>query len=135
MKTPTRARAIAYWACTLFVTLTALMSGICDILHVQPLFGVLLHLGYPPYFATVLGFWKVSGAVVLLAPRSPVLKEWAYAGMFCDYASAVASHLAAGDGAVALLGPALSIGLLAASWHLRPPGTRLERALVAAPSV
>ena len=71
------ARGRVYWACTLFVTLTALGAGVLDILHLQPLFGLLLHLGYPSYFATVLGVWKVLGAIVLLAPRYPLVKEWA----------------------------------------------------------
>jgi hypothetical protein len=77
---PSRKTRVAYWACTLFVALTALGAGIMDILHVQPLFGVLLHLGYPSYFAAVLGVWKVLGAIVLVAPRYPLVKEWAYAG-------------------------------------------------------
>jgi hypothetical protein len=122
-----RAANIAYWVGTLFVTLAALWSGVADLLHLQPLYGLLLHLGYPSYFGTILGGWKVLGAFVLLAPRFSLLKEWAYAGMFCDYVSAVASHAAVGDGAGALAGPILSMGALAASWYLRPESRRLLR--------
>lgn len=123
-----RVPAVAYWVGTLFVALTALGAGIGDILHAQPLFGILLHLGYPPYFSTLLGLCKVAGAVVLLAPRSPLAKEWAYAGMFFDYCFASVSHLAAGDGAAAAVGPIVSLVALAVSWYLRPASRRLHPA-------
>jgi hypothetical protein len=124
------ARGRAYWACTLFVALTALGAGVMDILHLQPLFGLLLHLGYPPYFATLLGGWKILGAIVLLAPRYPLIKEWAYAGMIIDYSSAVVSHWACGDAATALVGPMVSIAALVGSWYLRPQPRRLPRSIV-----
>src|SRR5262249_22195451 len=76
---------IAYWVLTLFIAFNQLWAGATDILHAQPLFGVLLHLGYPPHFGTMLGVWKVLGAVVLLVPRRPLVKEWAYAGLFFDF--------------------------------------------------
>jgi len=119
------ARGRAYWACTLFVAVTALGAGVMDILHVQPLYGLLLHLGYPSYFAAILGVWKVLGAIVLVAPRYPLVKEWAYAGMVIDYSSAAISHLASGDGTAAIAGPIFSMVALAASWYLRPRSRRL----------
>jgi hypothetical protein len=126
---PSRKAIVTYWVCTLFVALTALGAGIMDILHLEPLFGLLLHLGYPSYFATILGVWKVLGALVLVAPRYPLVKEWAYAGMVIDYSSAVISHAASGDPGGATVGPLVSILLLAASWHLRPPTRRLRVAV------
>jgi hypothetical protein len=96
-----------------------------DILHVPPLYGLLLHLGYPSYFAAILGVWKVLGAIVLVAPRYPLVKEWAYAGMVIDYSSAVVSHWASGDAATALVGPVVSIAALVGSWYLRPQSRRL----------
>jgi DoxX-like family len=124
--TPSRQARIGYWACTLFVALTALGAGMIDVLHLQPLFGMLLHLGYPSYFATILGVWKVLGAAVLLAPRHPLLKEWAYAGMVIDYSSAVVSHWASGDGLGAMAGPIVAMVALAGSWYLRPPSRRVS---------
>src|SRR6266542_1457707 len=122
--TPSRKAIIVYWVCTLFVALNALGAGIIDILHLQPLFGLLLHLGYPSYFATILGVWKVLGAIVLVAPRYPLVKEWAYAGMFIDFSSAVISHLVSGDGAGALAAPIVSMVALIGSWYLRPSSRR-----------
>lgn len=118
-------RAAAYWLCTLFVALTALGAGIMDILHVQYVLDLLVHLGYPPYFATMLGVWKLLGAVALLAPRRPLVKEWAYAGMAIDYSSAVISHLMSGDSAGVVSGPVVAMIALVASWYLRPQSRRL----------
>jgi hypothetical protein len=120
-----RSLSIAYWAVTLFVAGTSAASGAMDILRTEPLFGVLLHLGYPAYFATLLGTWKVLGAIALLAPRSTRLKEWAYAGFFFDDTAAFVSHAAVGDGVAQLAGPLVSLGFLVASWWLRPASRRL----------
>jgi hypothetical protein len=119
---------IGYWAATLFVAVTSLAAGVADMLHVQPLYGIMLHLGYPPYFATLLGLGKVVGAAVLLAPRGPLVKEWAYAALFCDYCCATVSHVAAGDGIGAVAGPLFAFGALVASWYLRPASRRLATA-------
>jgi hypothetical protein len=77
-------------------------------------------LGYPAYFSVILGIWKILGAVAVLAPGFPRLKEWAYAGMFFNMTGAVASHLSVGDGASALIAPTVVIALVATSWALRP---------------
>ncbi len=114
-----------YWALTLFLALTGISAGLFDVLRLPPLYGLLIHLGYPPYFGPILGVWKILGGVALLAPRRPLLKEWAYAGMFIDYSSATISHLAMADGVAAALGPLLSAAFLIGSWYLRPPSRRL----------
>jgi hypothetical protein len=121
---PRIARA-AYWVFTVWIVAGALWPGVLDILHAPPLYPVLLHLGYPPYFSTLLGAWKVLGGIVLLAPGLPLLKEWAYAGMFFEFSSACVSHLAVGDGASASVPPVVFAGALAASWYLRPSSRRL----------
>jgi uncharacterized membrane protein YphA (DoxX/SURF4 family) len=121
-----RGRRIAYWVATAFVAGPAVMAGTMDVLRIQPLFSQLLQLGYPAYFATVLGIWKVLGAVALLAPGYARVKEWAYAGMFIDYTAAVVSYVAVGAGtAPNLSGPIVSLAFLAASWALRPPSRRI----------
>jgi DoxX-like family len=121
-----RKRAIVYWVATAIVAGNAVVAGMIDILRVQPFFGILLHLGYPGYFGTIPGTWKVLGAVALLAPRYPLVKEWAYAGSFVDYTAAVASYVAVGEGLASnLAGPIVSIVFLVVSWALRPPSRRV----------
>ena len=95
-----------------------------DILRLPPFFAIMRHLGYPAYFSVIMGVWKVLGAVAMLVPRFPRLKEWAYAGAFFNYSGAIASHLLVGDGAGAVVYPLIQVGLLAASWILRPSARR-----------
>ena len=98
-----------------------------DILRLPPFSAILEHLGYPAYFSVILGVWKVLGAVALLVPRFPRLKEWGYAGMIFIYTGVVASRLAVGDRPVTLVGPIILIGLVAASWSLRPSARSVLR--------
>jgi hypothetical protein len=64
---------------------------------------------------------EVLGAGALLAPRTPRLKEWAYAGTVFDLTGAAATHFAVGDPAGKLVAP---IVLTIASWALRPASRR-----------
>lgn len=80
-------------------------------------------MGYPSYFLTILGTWKILGAIVVAAPR---LKEWAYAGMIFDLTGAAASRAFVGDGAPLVLVPIAIAGVVLASWSLRPASRRLE---------
>jgi hypothetical protein len=77
------------------------------------------------YFFAILGFWKVLGAIAILVPRYPRLKEWAYAGIFFDLTGAAASCAAVGGyGAYAfhVIAPLILTVLAVASWALRPQG-------------
>jgi len=86
---------------------------------------VFAHLGYPVFLLTILGVWKLPGAVVILAPGLRRLKEWAYAGVFFEYSGAAASHFLVHDTAARWLGPLVFAGITLASWALRAPGRRL----------
>jgi uncharacterized membrane protein YphA (DoxX/SURF4 family) len=84
------------------------------------------HLGYPDYFATLSGVWKILGALAVVAPGLPRLKEWAYAGFFFELTAAAASRAAVGDGLGDIAAPLAFLGLVAASWALRPATRRLK---------
>ena len=115
-----KTRKYAYRTSTGFVALAFAGGGIMDLLHAPALQASIGTLGYPSYFMTILGTWKVLGVLALLAPGLPRLKEWAYAGMFFDLSGAVASHLLSGDLPSNAI-PPFVIGLfLIASWALRP---------------
>jgi uncharacterized membrane protein YphA (DoxX/SURF4 family) len=83
------------------------------------------HLGYPPYFMVILGVWKVLGGIAVLIPRTPRLKEWAYAGMFFDLTGATASHASVGDPIAKIVTPLIIVGIVIASWALRPASRRV----------
>lgn len=120
-----KTRTIGYWATTGLVGFAFAAGGMVDLARGSQILSTLAHLGYPPYFATLLGVWKVLGAVALLAPRFPRLKEWAYAGIAFDLSSAVVSHLASGDGVGSVIPALVLLALAAASWALRPESRRL----------
>jgi DoxX-like protein len=97
-----------------------------DLLHLPPFFPVLLDLGYPAYLASILGVAKLLATAVILAPRLPRLKEWAYAGIVINMVGAAASHLAVRDGLDNLIAPLSFAAIALTSWALRPPSRRLD---------
>jgi uncharacterized membrane protein YphA (DoxX/SURF4 family) len=117
---------IAYWVTTALVVFELALGGVWDILRVPQVRGLIERLGYPSYFLVILGIWKLLGAVALVIPRFPRLKEWAYAGVLFDLTGAVASLLASRlSDAGTLAYPILMTGVAVASWALRPPSRRL----------
>lgn len=109
-----------YWIATLWLALGMASTGIVQIIPLKEETEMMRHLGYPLYFLTLLGVWKLLGVVAILIPKFGLLKEWAYAGFFFAMSGAVVSHLACGDGAKELFGPVLLIVLTIFSWYFRP---------------
>jgi hypothetical protein len=127
-----KTRLVAYWAMTGLAAFVFLSGGPVDI--ARPAFATegMTHLGYPAYFMVILGVWKTLGGVVILAPRLPRLKEWAYAGMIFDLTGAAASHAAVGDPAAKVVIPLILSGIVMASWALRPAGRKVPSVLARA---
>lgn len=116
----TKRNRIIYWIATAWLALGMLSTGIVQLLKIKEETAMMTALGYPIYLLTILGVWKILGVVAVLIPKSPLLKEWAYAGFFFAMSGAVFSHLAVGDGAKELFGPVLLIILTIISWYFRP---------------
>jgi hypothetical protein len=117
-------KMIAYWITTILVAFFIGSGGAAQVAqYLGNRHGVVPLLGYPMYFFGILGFWKVLGAIAILVPRYPRLKEWAYAGIFFDLTGAAASCAAVGGyGAYGfhVIAPLVITGLTVASWALRP---------------
>ena len=113
-------RNLAYWITTGLLAFVFVGGGLFDLSGSPDVATQLGHLGYPLYLATLLGVWKVLGGLAVLAPGMPRLKEWAYAGMMFDLTGAVVSHAAVGDAFAQIATPLVILGILAASWALRP---------------
>ena len=88
------------------------------------------HVGYPQQLRVLLGIAKLLGAIALVVPGLPKLKEWAYAGFTFAWIAACVAHYLAKDGAEAFL-PLVLMVLLAISYLTRPAG-RQWRATVTA---
>ena len=116
----TKRNKIIYWIATIWLALGMISTGIVQIIKMKEEADMMKHLGYPLYFLTLLGVWKILGVIAILIPKFPLLKEWAYAGFFFAMSGAVFSHLACGDGAKELFGPILLIVLTVTSWYFRP---------------
>lgn len=112
-------RRTTYWIATLFVASIMTISGMLAITHAPAMMKALTHLGYPAYFSDLLGIAKLLGTCVLLVPRWPRLKEWAYTGFAITVFSASYSHLLSGDGIMALE-PLITFAALVASYTTRP---------------
>jgi DoxX-like family len=97
---------------------TSLMSGLYVV-------DIITHLGYPVYFLTILGVWKLLGGMTLFALGLPRLKERAYAGIIFELTGAAASFVAHGDNARELIAPLVLAGIAVASWALCPPSRTL----------
>jgi uncharacterized membrane protein YphA (DoxX/SURF4 family) len=120
--TSPRTRATGYWIATALAALLFAVPGAGLLGRVPHFTQEMARLGYPLYFLSFLGIWKILGAVTIVIPRFPRVKEWAYAGMMFDIAGAVVSHLATGDEAVKVVLPFAIAGVVATSWALRPEG-------------
>jgi hypothetical protein len=120
-----RIRSLAYWVATLVVVAESAVGGLWwDLGRIPYVRETLAHLGYPLYFATIMGVAKGLAVVTLLVPRFPRLKEWAYAGVFFVYVGAAASHLAVSDGAGKVSSPLILAMVTLVSWAMRPPARR-----------
>lgn len=120
----TKTRNAAYWTTTVLIAFFIGSGGVAQMwqYYASP-HGVVPVLGYPMYFFGILGLWKALGAIAILVPRYPRLKEWAYAGIFFDLTGAAASCAASGGyGAYGfhIIAPLVLTGIAMASWALRP---------------
>jgi uncharacterized membrane protein YphA (DoxX/SURF4 family) len=120
-----KAKKIIYWVATIWMSLGMTSSAFVQLLDVKEQVEMMAHLGYPAYFARILGVWKLLGVVTILAPRLPLLKEWAYAGFFFVASGAAISHIVSGDGIGDLLPALLLVTLTVVSWYTRPESRRI----------
>jgi hypothetical protein len=118
-----KTKSILYWVTTILVAVSIGSGGAAQVAHLQQNVDGFVHvLGYPLYFVTVLGVWKVLGAIAILVPGLPRLKEWAYAGIIFDLTGAAASWAAVGGSGEAfhIIAPLIIAGFAVTSWSLRP---------------
>jgi uncharacterized membrane protein YphA (DoxX/SURF4 family) len=115
-----KARSIAYLVTTALVVLAFVGSGVANLLRVEHVAHDMLRLGYPTYFMSVLGIWKLLGALVVALPSLPRLKEWAYAGMCFDLTGAAASRAASHHEVATVVVPLVLAAAALVSWRLRP---------------
>ena len=117
-----------YWIATIWLALGMLSTGVVQLFHAKEGQGgvdMITHLNYPVYLLTLLGIWKMLGVVVVLIPKFPLLKEWAYAGFFFVMSGAIFSHIASGDSIKEILPSLFLLLLTVASWYFRPADRKM----------
>ncbi|MGA7414120.1 MAG: DoxX family protein [Bryobacteraceae bacterium] len=124
MKTNT----VLYWITTGLIALETFVGGVMDLTRGRTavlsgpfVSDVVAGLGYPLYVLTIIGFFKIPGAIVLLVPGLLRLKEWVYAGIAFELLGAAESQAACGHWSEAIT-PLVLLCFAMASWALRPPG-------------
>jgi uncharacterized membrane protein YphA (DoxX/SURF4 family) len=122
----TKTNKIIYWVSTCWLALGMVSTGIVQLIKMKEEVSLMAHLGYPVYFLTIIGVWKLLGAIAVLIPNFKLVKEWAYAGFFFAMTGAIISHFADDDAAKEFFGPTLLLILTIVSWFFRPENRRLD---------
>jgi uncharacterized membrane protein YphA (DoxX/SURF4 family) len=122
----TKRNKIIYWTSTILVVLGLLPGGIGQDFHAQWSLDLIRPLGYPEYILTIIGAWKVLGSIVLLIPKWPLIKEWAYAGFFFTMSGAVYSHIASGESMNKIVSPLILLIQILISWYSRPADRKIN---------
>ena len=128
----TKRNKIIYWISTIWLASGMLSTGTLQLFKMKAegavappgVYGI-TRLGYPIYFLTILGIWKILGVVALLIPGFPLLKEWAYAGFFFAMSGAVFSHISSGDSMSEMFPSLLLLILTVISWYFRPADRKI----------
>src|SRR5882724_196030 len=131
----TKRNKIIYWVTTGFLAFGMLANGLAQIFHAKGFvdiiaacvgfFAPLRHLGYPSYFLSIIGVWKILGVIAILIPRFKLVKEWAYAGFFFAMSGAVFSHIALGDPMNEIAPSLVLLILIVVSWYFRPEDRKI----------
>jgi uncharacterized membrane protein YphA (DoxX/SURF4 family) len=122
----TKRNKIVYWVSTIWLALGMASTGMVQLFKMEAEVDNMAQLGYPVYFLTLLGIWKMLGVVAVLIPKFPLLKEWAYAGFFFAMSGATFSRIASGDSLNEILPSLLLLILTAVSWHFRPADRKIS---------
>jgi uncharacterized membrane protein YphA (DoxX/SURF4 family) len=94
-------------------------GGIAELAGAKSTIDGIIVLGYPAYFAKIIGFWKVLGGLCIVLPRLSTPKEWAYAGILFNMTGAAVSNAVAGTAGWHIAVNLTLAALAVISWALR----------------
>lgn len=112
-------RKIIYWVATGLVAFFGFVSAFTYLSGNPQAVQGFAHVGYPQQLRIILGIAKPLGAIALLVPGFPKLKEWAYAGFTFAWICAFVAHYLAGDGPKAVM-PLVLLVILFVSYFTQP---------------
>ncbi len=118
-------KLIWYWIITAILSFCIFIGGMFQALQLKGVLQGFKPLGYPNYFISLIGIWKMLGIIAILIPGFKLLKEWAYAGVFFTMTGAVISHIASNDVSVQIIAPIVLAIFTMLSWYLRPSSRKI----------
>ena len=121
-------KLIWYWIITVILSFCIFSGGLAQALLVKGVIQGFKPLGYPTYFISLIGIWKMLGVIAILIPKFKLLKEWAYVGIFFTMTGAVISHIASNDVSVQIIAPVVLAVFTVLSWYLRPASRKIIEA-------
>jgi len=121
-------KLIWYWIITIILSFCIFTGGLFQALQAKGVVQGFKPLGYPTYFISIIGTWKMLGIIAILAPQFKLLKEWAYAGIFFTMTGAVISHIASDNVSAQIVAPAALAIFTVLSWYLRPADRKISLA-------
>jgi uncharacterized membrane protein YphA (DoxX/SURF4 family) len=119
------ARNVTYWVSTGMLAALSLFAAFSYLSGSPQAVQGFAHVGYPQQLRIILGIAKLLGAITLVVPGLPKLKEWAYAGFTFAWVSAVVAHYLAKDGPKAFM-PLILLLFLLISYMTRPASRQLQ---------
>ena len=118
---------ITYWIVTVFLSIGMLAGGIQQMLQIGGYNEIITRLGYPLYFLSIIGTWKILGVIVIIVPGVRLIKEWAYAGFFFVMSAAFISHIAVGEPFKEAVPSLVLLLATVLSWYFRPDDRKISR--------
>ena len=118
-------KLIWYWIITGILSFCIFTGGLFQALQAKGVVQGFKPLGYPLYFISLIGIWKMLGVIAILIPKFKLLKEWAYAGIFFTMTGAVISHIASNDIKAQIIAPFVLAIFAVLSWYLRPADRKI----------
>lgn len=113
---------ILYRTLTILFAAAILMDATGGLIMAKEGIEALQQLGYPIYLMRFLGVLKILGVAAILVPGFPRVREWAFAGFAFNFAAALFSWAAVGNGTNVIF-PLIMLAVLALIYLL---GIRLN---------
>jgi hypothetical protein len=113
------ARTVIYWVTTGLLAVLSAFAAFSYLTASPQAVAGFTHVGYPQHLRIILGIAKLLGAIALIGPGFPKLKEWAYAGFTFAWSTACVAHYLAKDGPKVFM-PLVLLVLLGISYVTRP---------------
>lgn len=111
-----KTKKIIYWTTTVLVSVFMLMSSYMYLSHNPHMMEGFQKLGYPLFFAMLLGTAKLLGAIALIQQKWKKLQEWAYAGFTFTFIGAIWTHISTGT---SFVGALIALIILGTSYVFR----------------